>query len=381
MRNFRRRGGRRRSLWPPLWPCPASWRLRPGPSPSAFAIRTARSEAIQRPRGARSPSPRAALTVGQPEEPVAAAYVPTAPPPARPSLRFGEAAPLQKQWADDSTSPSSKPTPSGCGWFSSRPASSRWGPRPRKSLGCWSEEEEEQGGEWYIRPGPESGPRHRVKITRPFYLGMYQVTQSGIRKVMGVNPSTLPRSKWMCRRSSPLSGKWRSRTAAAMPARGWLGKDTSRHPVETVNWDEAMEFCRRLSAMPAERSRPAGLSPADRSGVGVCLPCRNDNPLVFGRRRGGLADVAWFGEELGRDDAPGGREKPNAWGLYDMYGNVGQWCADWFSPDYYSNPRRTTPLGPARWFAPVLRGRRASGSPAPLAARRFAPRPARHTHP
>ena len=88
-----------------------------------------------------------------------------------------------------------------------------------------------------------------------------------------------------------------------------VGKDTSRHPVETVNWDEAMEFCRKLSAMPAERAArrvyrlptEAEWEYACRAGTTTRWYCGDDEA--------GLVDVAWFDRELRRDDAPGGREE------------------------------------------------------------------------
>ena len=100
------------------------------------------------------------------------------------------------------------------------------------------------------------------------------------------------------------------------------GKDTSRHPVETVNWDEAMEFCRRLSAMPAERAArrvyrlptEAEWEYACRAGTTTRWYCGDDEA--------GLVDVAWFNKNAGRMTHPVGEKKPNAWGLYDMHGNV-----------------------------------------------------------
>ena len=77
-------------------------------------------------------------------------------------------------------------------------------------------------------------PQHRVRITKPYYLGLYEVTQGEYERVMGTNPSAFSRSG---DRSEQVSGQ-----------------DTSRFPVERVSWEEAVEFCRRLSALPEERA-------------------------------------------------------------------------------------------------------------------------------
>src|SRR5208337_4974354 len=78
------------------------------------------------------------------------------------------------------------------------------------------------------------GPKHRVRITRPFYFGTYLVTQQEYERVMGTNPSEFS-----------ATGKNKDKVA---------GKDTKRFPVETVSWDDAVEFCRKLSEMPEEKT-------------------------------------------------------------------------------------------------------------------------------
>jgi formylglycine-generating enzyme required for sulfatase activity len=199
------------------------------------------------------------------------------------------------------------------------------------------------------------GPRHRVKITRPFLLGMYHVTQGEYEKVMGANPSAFtPRQLDASTFQPPLDAKqreWRAKDATRP-----VGEYTSRHPVETVSWDDSAEFCRRLSAMPAEQAAGRGYrlpteaewEYACRAGTTTRWNCGDDEA--------GLADVAWFTKNAGEVTHPVGQKKPNAWGLYDMHGNVWQICGDWYSEDYYAQSPSRDPKGPPTGSSRVLRG-------------------------
>jgi formylglycine-generating enzyme required for sulfatase activity len=134
------------------------------------------------------------------------------------------------------------------------------------------------------------------------------------------------------------------------------GKDTSRHPVETVNWDEAMEFCRKLSAMPAEKTArrvyrlptEAEWEYACRAGTTTRWYCGDDEV--------GLQECAWFSKNSGGMTRPVGQKRPNAWGLNDMSGNVFQWCSDWCSADYYKQSPSSDPSGPPAGSYRVVRG-------------------------
>jgi formylglycine-generating enzyme required for sulfatase activity len=134
------------------------------------------------------------------------------------------------------------------------------------------------------------------------------------------------------------------------------GKDTDRYPVETVSWDDCVDFCRRLSALPAERTAKrvyhlpteAEWEYACRAGTTTRWSCGDDES--------GLAAVAWFNTNSRGMTHPVGQKKPNAWGLYDMHGHVWQWCADWFGADYYNQSPPNDPTGPLRGSARVLRG-------------------------
>lgn len=179
-------------------------------------------------------------------------------------------------------------------------------------------------------------PQHRVRITRPFLLGVHPVTQEQYQKVMEENPSNF--------KGNPL------------------------HPVEVVSWFDAIEFCNRLSEQ--EGHKP--YYKVDREtvtildGDGYRLPteaeweyaCRAGSPAsyCFGDNAEELHYYAWFAENSNGETHPVGQKQPNAWGLYDIHGNVWEWCQDWYTADYYGQSPVSDPLGPSEGSRRVFRG-------------------------
>jgi len=186
--------------------------------------------------------------------------------------------------------------------------------------------------------------RHVVNITVPFHIGIAEVTQQEYAWVMGNNPSGF------CD-----SGELKQAVA---------DQDTGRFPVENVSWDDATEFCRRLSALPeAERANHVYRLPTEAEWE---FACRAGTATTFhfgnglnGRQANVDGDKPWGMSEKGRS-----RERtmetrsydPNAFGLFDMHGNVWEWCSDWYTNDYYSNSPRTNPSGPSNGTSHVVRG-------------------------
>jgi formylglycine-generating enzyme required for sulfatase activity len=190
-------------------------------------------------------------------------------------------------------------------------------------------------------------PPHPVKISKPFYLGIHEVTQGEYKKVMGNNPS------WFS-----AGGGGKDNVA---------GQSTDRHPVEQVSWKEAIAFCNKLS----ERD---GLKPYYRSeegeplgGDGYRLPteaeweyaCRagSTTKYSFGDDESLLKQYAWYDESFSTGKThPVGQKQPNAFGLYDMHGNVWEWCWDWFGGDYYNKSSNIDPINANPGTDRVLRG-------------------------
>jgi formylglycine-generating enzyme required for sulfatase activity len=179
---------------------------------------------------------------------------------------------------------------------------------------------------------------HRVEITRAFYLGKFPVTQRQYEKVMGENPSYFsPRGK------------------GAAEVRGLKTED---FPVENVSWNDAAEFCRRLSELPAERAAgrryrlptEAEWEYACRAGTttpfhfGASL---TPNLARFDGRRPYGEGAARAADPAARPAAVGSSGGPNDFGLFDMHGNVQQWCQDWYDPHYYAGSPKADPQGPA----------------------------------
>jgi formylglycine-generating enzyme required for sulfatase activity len=162
-------------------------------------------------------------------------------------------------------------------------------------------------------------PVTRVTLTRPYWLGKTEVTQRQYETVMGSNPSH------------------------------FKGESL---PVERVSWEEAMEFCRRLS----EREEAAGRLP-----LGYVYTLPTEAQWEYGCRAGTTGDYAgdlnamgWYSQNSGNTTRAVAIKQANAWGLYDMHGNVWEWCADW-KGDYVGGTV-TDPRGASSGTLRVFRG-------------------------
>ncbi|MBE3098690.1 MAG: formylglycine-generating enzyme family protein [Planctomycetes bacterium] len=170
----------------------------------------------------------------------------------------------------------------------------------------------------------EGKDQHEVTISKPFYMGVTEVTQAQYEAVMGTNPSHFK---------------------------------GATNPVETVSWNDATEFCKKLS----EKTRQTVRLPTEAEWEYACR-AGTATAFSFGDSDSALGDYAWYTSNSGNTTHPVDQKKPNAWGLFDMHGNVWEWCADWWRRDY-PNGAVTDPQGPASGPYRVLRGGSWSSSP------------------
>ena len=181
--------------------------------------------------------------------------------------------------------------------------------------------------------GEKDEPPHKVYVS-PFQIDRYEVTQELFEKALGRNPS-----------------RWKD----------------PKDPVDHVLWTEAAAYCNA-------RSRLEGLAPCydpktwacDFAAGGYRLPTEAEweyaaragtqTEYAFGDSPAELGEYAVFKDNATRGPAPVGSKRPNPWGLYDMYGNVWEWCNDGYQEDYYRTSPEKDPRGPAESVTRVLRG-------------------------
>ncbi|QDU60707.1 Serine/threonine-protein kinase pkn1 [Planctomycetes bacterium Pan216] len=179
--------------------------------------------------------------------------------------------------------------------------------------------------------GPDGEkPVHQVHISQPFYLGKTAVTQGQWTAVMGTEP-------------------WKGEKY------GEYVREGADYPATYVSWEDAMEFCRRLSARDARVYR----LPTEAQWEYACRG-GTTTEYAFGDSASDLSAYAWFRDNtwgIGEGYAhPVGQKKANGFGLYDMHGNVWEWCADWYGESFYTASPTSDPSGPPKGLIRVNRG-------------------------
>ena len=163
--------------------------------------------------------------------------------------------------------------------------------------------------------------QHPVRITKPFYLGKYLVTKEQWEAVMRDNPSDFKGPK---------------------------------NPVDNVSWNDCQQFLAKLN----RKVGPGGGNfelPTEAQWEYACR-AGSATRYCFGNEESGLDEYAWYGKSSGGRTQPVGKKKPNAWGFYDMHGNVYEWCQDWYDNGYYTKSPTDDPTGPSGGAYRVIRG-------------------------
>jgi formylglycine-generating enzyme required for sulfatase activity len=159
-------------------------------------------------------------------------------------------------------------------------------------------------------------PIHKAIISKPLYFGAFPITQAQYLAVMKNNPSHFQ-------------------------------DDNLDLPVEQVSWHDTQLFIDQLNAL--------------KNGNHYRLPTEAEWEFAAragssGDYAGDLPEMAWYERNAGGTTHPVGTKAPNAWGLYDMHGNVWEWCQDWYDEHYYANSPLRDPLGPSSGQSRILRG-------------------------
>ena len=174
---------------------------------------------------------------------------------------------------------------------------------------------------------------HWVTLTQDYWLGETEVTQGQWKAVIGDNPSIFKK-----------------------------GYD---NPVENVSWDDAMEFCSKLNRQFKEKlpegyefSLPTEAQWEYACRAGTTTALNNGKDLTSEDDEcANLDEVGWYDENSGGPTHPVAQKKPNAWGFYDMHGNVWEWCSDRYDERYgCNNSDVTDPQGPSSGSRHVYRG-------------------------
>ena len=181
-------------------------------------------------------------------------------------------------------------------------------------------------------------PQHKVNVDA-FYIDKYEVTNEQFCSFLNEEGSQSEGGEtWF--ETSNKHCRIEKRDSIYVPKSGY-----ANHPVTYVSWYGARAYAKWAGKrLPTE----AEWEYACRAG--------STTRYCFGNSVQQLADYAWPDHDSGSKTHPVGQKRPNAWGLYDMHGNVWEWCSDWYDKDYYSKSSSSNPKGPTNGQYRVIRG-------------------------
>ncbi|HOX40305.1 MAG TPA: SUMF1/EgtB/PvdO family nonheme iron enzyme [Candidatus Brocadiia bacterium] len=181
----------------------------------------------------------------------------------------------------------------------------------------------------------EGGNTHTVRLTKPFYMGVTEVTNGQYQQFL---------------KDSGYDGSGDADGDYLKHFKG--GSDMPKeaeYPIVWVSWKNAVKFCEWMSGKAGKTVR----LPTEAEWEYACR-AGSSTAYCFGDSDSGLGEYAWYSVNAGGKTHPVGQRKPNAWGLYDMHGNVWEWCQDWYGE--YPSGAASDPQGPSSGTSRVLRG-------------------------
>jgi formylglycine-generating enzyme required for sulfatase activity len=173
----------------------------------------------------------------------------------------------------------------------------------------------------------ENETQHEVTISKDYYLGVYEVTQAQYEKVMGKNPSHFQGAI--------------------------VGNENADLPVENVSWDDAVEFCKKLSDLPEEKKTGREYRLPTEAQWEYACRAGSKTAYSFDDEEGLLPEYGWFKRNSSNRTHTVGLLEPNAWGLFDLHGNVWEWCSDRHGE--YLKGAVSDPTGPCEGSNRVIR--------------------------
>ncbi|HUT92440.1 MAG TPA: SUMF1/EgtB/PvdO family nonheme iron enzyme [Thermoguttaceae bacterium] len=223
----------------------------------------------------------------------------------------------------------------------------------------------------YLESVRSEGPRHRVRLTRPFYVGQHETTVDQFRRFVEATGHKTDAERSGQGRGFYLAqpdGSYKHQTLPQLTWRTPGYAQDADHPVVLVSWNDAAAFCEWLGQEESKAYRlptEAEWEYVCRAGTTTRWYCGDDLPRLAGSAN--IADAALkrvlptVPDTVSWDDghpytSPGGTGRPNAFGLYGTHGNAWEWCRDWYDPRYYERSPVEDPPGPDSGTVRIFRG-------------------------
>ena len=210
--------------------------------------------------------------------------------------------------------------------------------------------------------GREEKPQHVVEISQPFYMGRFEVSQAIYARVM--NKKKVQREgSWRFATTEPSAFSRDGHLSASI--KSLADEDVGNLPVESITWQEANEFCQELNKLIPEKNKNRTYRLPTEAEWEYACRAGTDTAFSFGDILNGADanvdgnspyEVSCNGPFQQRTEVVGRSGPANAFGLFDMHGNVWEWCQDFYSDDYYAQSPKQNPTGPPAGTARVLRG-------------------------